>query len=311
MKAVIITEGGREKGFGHVTRCLSVYQAFKERGLVPDFIINGDESIAKLFCEEKYCILDWIDDEKTLCDRINGSDIAIIDSYIADRFLYERIMKMVKLAVYFDDNNRIDYPKGVVVNGGIYAPELKYACSNDKEYLLGTKYIPQRKEFRDIGEKIICENVKNVLVIFGGIKYSDTVYDMIDSIKRRSELNFYVIKPEEKCTSAKKILNLMQVADICISGGGQTLYELARVGVPTIGISFADNQERNLKAWNDRGFLEYAGSQYHDNIVENIVDAIDKLRWRGERLRQSIVGKKYVDGKGSARIVEALLKKLR
>lgn len=310
-KIAIVTEGGKEKGFGHITRCLSLYQAFEERGVVPNFIINGDESIARLFRGEKYCVLDWADDEDTLFRLITGADMAIVDSYIADRFFYDRIRKRVKLAVYFDDNNRMDYPNGVIINGNIYAPELGYEHSNGKEYLLGTKYLPQRKEFRDIDEKMIREDIENVLVTFGGIEYSDIVYNMFEGIKSQVELNFHIVKPNEGFTSVKELLNLMQGADICISGGGQTLYELARVGVPTIGISFADNQERNLKAWRDKGFLEYAGSQYHDNIVQNVVDAIDKLRCRRERLRQSVAGKKHVDGKGSARIVEALLEKLK
>ena len=31
MKGFILTEGSRNIGFGHVTRCLSLYQAFEER----------------------------------------------------------------------------------------------------------------------------------------------------------------------------------------------------------------------------------------------------------------------------------------
>ena len=36
MKVFIITEGSKNTGFGHITRCLSLYQAFKERGILPD-----------------------------------------------------------------------------------------------------------------------------------------------------------------------------------------------------------------------------------------------------------------------------------
>ena len=309
-KIAIVTEGGKEKGFGHITRCLSLYQAFEEKGIIPEFILNGDESITKLFCEEKYCIFDWVDNEDALFDRIKGADIAIVDSYIVDRSFYDRIRQRVKLAVYFDDNNRVDYPEGIVLNGSIYAPELGYERSNGREYLLGTKYLSQRKEFRDIDEKMIREDIENVLVTFGGGEYSDIVYNMLDSIKSQVELNFHIIKPEEGFISAKKLLNLMQDADICISGGGQTLYELARVGVPTIGISFADNQRRNLKAWSDNGFLEYAGSHCCDNVARNIIAAMNKLKSSRERIKRGETGKKHVDGKGSLRVVKVLLQKL-
>ena len=31
MKVFIITEGGKDIGFGHITRCFSLYQAFEEK----------------------------------------------------------------------------------------------------------------------------------------------------------------------------------------------------------------------------------------------------------------------------------------
>jgi len=31
MKVFIITEGSKNTGFGHITRCLSLYQAFEEK----------------------------------------------------------------------------------------------------------------------------------------------------------------------------------------------------------------------------------------------------------------------------------------
>lgn len=48
MKVFIITEGSKNTGFGHITRCLSLYQAFEERGILPKFMINGDNNIEYL-----------------------------------------------------------------------------------------------------------------------------------------------------------------------------------------------------------------------------------------------------------------------
>ena len=49
MKVSFLTEGGREIGFGHLTRCLSISQAFEEQGITPEFIIvDGDDSILDL-----------------------------------------------------------------------------------------------------------------------------------------------------------------------------------------------------------------------------------------------------------------------
>ena len=53
MKVFIITEGSQNTGFGHVTRCISLYQAFEERGITPKFVVNGDESIEDLLKNKK------------------------------------------------------------------------------------------------------------------------------------------------------------------------------------------------------------------------------------------------------------------
>jgi hypothetical protein len=44
MDVLILTEGGKNTGFGHIIRCISIYQAFEECGINPVLIINGDES---------------------------------------------------------------------------------------------------------------------------------------------------------------------------------------------------------------------------------------------------------------------------
>lgn len=48
MKVFIITEGGKNIGFGHITRCLSLYQAFKEKEIIPELILNSDDNIEYL-----------------------------------------------------------------------------------------------------------------------------------------------------------------------------------------------------------------------------------------------------------------------
>ncbi|MDQ7082427.1 MAG: glycosyltransferase [Aquificota bacterium] len=74
----------------------------------------------------------------------------------------------------------------------------------------------------------------------------------IDEIKAsadpNTELIFY--------PSAEEMKNLMLDADIAISAGGQTLYELARVGVPTIAVAVAENQMWNVSEWQEAGFIE-------------------------------------------------------
>ncbi|HQF37072.1 MAG TPA: hypothetical protein PLL26_05540 [Candidatus Dojkabacteria bacterium] len=64
LKVFILTEGGKNIGFGHITRCTALYQAFEEKGIIPKFIVNGDESVLDLLKDLNYRLLNWIDKKK-------------------------------------------------------------------------------------------------------------------------------------------------------------------------------------------------------------------------------------------------------
>jgi len=326
MKVFIITEGGKNIGFGHITRCLSLYQAFEERGIKPKFIVNGDNDIEYLLNGANYQLLNWIEKPEKLFKLIKGSDIAIIDSYLADISLYNTLSDLVKLPVYIDGNKRLEYPKGIVLNGNIYAERLNYPKKDGVKYLLGIKYTPLRKEFWGLSEKKINEKIKSVMVVFGGsdtknltpkiLSFLKNVYPNliknviigntfhnIEEIKKYDDKNTNLIYYPD----AEKIREIMLESDIAVSAGGQTLYEFARVGVPTIGICVADNQRLNIQEWERVGFISYIGYCSNENILTNLKNAIEKNIDYNLRKRVSILGRKIIDGKGSLNLVDKVI----
>ncbi len=50
MNVIILTEGGKDYGFGHVARCSSIYQAFRKFCITPQFIVNGANQLMR-FCK--------------------------------------------------------------------------------------------------------------------------------------------------------------------------------------------------------------------------------------------------------------------
>ncbi len=329
MKVFIITEGGKNIGFGHITRCLSLYQAFEEKEIIPEFILNSDDNIEYLLKGINYQKLNWIEKRDRLFELIKGADIAIIDSYLADSSFYIQISNLVKIPVYIDDNKRLDYPDGVVLNGNIHAETLNYPKKEGVTYLLGTKYTPLRKEFWEVPEKKIKEKIESIMVTFGGDdaknmtpkilrflkkEYPKTKrnviigksFNNIDEIKKEADYNTKLIYHP----NAQKIKEIMLESDIAISAGGQTLYELARVGVPTIGICVVENQLESIKEWDKIGFLEYAGWYNKNNIITKIDKLLKNLKNTKIRKLKSKIGKKFVDGKDSSKIIYKLLNKL-
>ncbi|NQT66902.1 MAG: UDP-2,4-diacetamido-2,4,6-trideoxy-beta-L-altropyranose hydrolase [Actinobacteria bacterium] len=310
MNILILTEGGEKIGFGHITRCVALYEAFEEKGINPELLVNRDSDILNLLRHKNFQRFDWIKDDKRLFEIIKNSNFVVIDSYLAEKSLYDKISEMTDgKMLMIDDYNRIDYPKGIVVNPSIYGDKLDYLRKSDAIYLLGKDYIILRKEFWNILKKKINKEIKDVLVTFGGMTNHNIFNEIDEFIKKKSYFNFNVINTKNNKLSAIEMLDFMLKADVCISGGGQTTYELARVGVPTIGICLAENQLGNLIGLEKVGFLKFAGWFSDNDLFQKIKENFNKLDYN-TRLKMSKASKKYIDGQGVKRILKKILEKI-
>jgi len=325
MKIRILTEGSEEIGFGHVTRCMSIYQAFQERGLDTELVVNGNGSIEKLMEGTNYRIINWLQKDELL-SIIQDADITVVDSYLAESELYELISKE-SFGVYIDDNKRISYPLGTVVNGSVNAEKLQYPEKNGLTYLLGSCYMPLRREFWNAEPVEIGRKIHSVMITFGG----DDVRNMTPMILKTLEDEFQELKKNvvigmgfknieeiEKlksenvnlvyCPDAVGMRETMLQSDLAVSAGGQTLYELARLGLPTLSVAVASNQLHNVKNWEETGFSKNVGLWEDDNLPEKVVKELEGLKDYGLRNQMSETGKRAVDGRGALRIVKNSLK---
>ena len=131
-----------------------------------------------------------------------------------------------------------------------------------------------------------------------GLKMVNVIVDVMDD---KSELIYY--------PDADMMRRLMLESDIVVSGGGQTLYELARIGTPVVAVGLALNQLHNLDYWQTTGFIEYAGFWDDNKLISNVKDKIELLMDKDVRLFKSGKGKNFVDGRGAVRIVSYCLNK--
>ena len=326
MKIFIVTEGGKSIGFGHVTRCLALYEAFKDAGAMPKLIINGDGMLKSLLKGRQYKSINWIKRRQVFLETIRNADVAVIDSYLAGSRLYRQVAKAVKLPVFIDDYNRIDYPAGVVVNGSIYAERLDYRKRKKMAYLLGSPYALLRKEFWKAQPKKTGKAVKAILVTFGGsdprnmtlgvlkalcgcypllkkIVIIGRGFDNIKEIEAEKDKNTkFVYFPD-----AAGMKDAMAGSDIAVSAGGQTLYELARMGVPAVSVAVAKNQLDDVLGFEKAGFIDYAGDWKGKSAVSALMGKIEALiSDAGKRAYKSRLAKKLLDGQGARRVACAI-----
>ena len=325
MKAAIITEGLQGTGYGHLTRCLSIYQAFEEKDNTPLYIANCDEVGKKFIPNVNLLQLNWIENTDGLVEHLKDFDIAVIDSYLATLEIYNKIYKTVKKIVCIDDYIRLDYPPGVIINGTIGAENLPYKKDDKHMYLLGIDYMPLRKEFWDIEiPQKHTNNVKNVLITFGGQDFRELTFPVLDFIlSKYPGLNYNVVKGINKnntqskvygnnvtfytSLNAKEMLELILKCDLAITSAGQISYELNRVGLQSILIGVIENQKYNIEGWLENGYI-------HNKIWHNEVNIIDKIM-RDFDIHIDIYERKLrpqdsaiVDGQGARRLVNILKK---
>lgn len=315
MEVLFLTEGGPEIGFGHITRNLSIYQAFGDIDAKLKMFVHAPWTIVSILNGAEYELCNWKKEKK-----IKKADVIIIDSYLADKEIYYELKERTKLLVCIDDYQRIEYPEGSLIVNCVIDVEKEIMKNSNNTYLLGSQFAPIRKQIIDAKPIKINYTLKNVLITVGGMDFSPLLLKIIRRLVDEFPwLEYHVIVPQQTFFEKKSKLHiyprldiedyidLIGKCDICISGGGQTTYELAKLGMPTISICLADNQINNLRGFQNRGFIDYVGPEYFPQIDDKIVELVKRMTSHRVRFKKSQLGQKIIDGYGGKRICQKIL----
>lgn len=328
------TDGNKIIATGHVMRCLSIADAIKEMGHEVTFI-TADDQCSGLLHQRGYEFINlfgkWNDLEYELCELENlvktcAIPVLIIDSYyVTERYL--RILTSLTQTVYIDDLNAFHYPVDVLINYAIYADKFMYQVQYpDTRLLLGCNYAPLRSQFKNVGMKEIRKQVQSILITTGGTDNQNMIGTLLDKMTSATDfehISIHVVtgifnsnleklhvieKQNDSVTIHCNVVNmaeLMKEADVAISAGGSTLYELCACGVPTITYSFADNQLGNVHGFAEKGLMDYAGDTRESvaNCIEGIYVKLKELiDDEKKRENYSYRLQQLVDGRGSQKI---------
>lgn len=317
---------------GHVMRCLSIADAAREMGKETIFIV-ADEKPVELLKERGYEPLvlhtNWRDMEEELEILIpfiqkNGVVKMLVDSYQVTPEYLTKLEEYTEV-FYLDDVDAFEYPVSNVICYANYYSNLSYSnYKKDVNFYLGTSYMPIRKVFQKCGPKQIKEKIERIVILSGGsdsfnmlehiaelfVNNIDVQVDIIcgafypdfAGLKQKfanySNLCFY--------QNVSNLDEFMETADLAISAGGTTLYELCAKGTPTISYSFTDNQLGNVVQFHEDGIIEYAGDVRTDDVYANIYKLYEKYKSPELRKHYSRKMQKVMDGQGAARIAELL-----
>jgi len=106
--------------------------------------------------------------------------------------------------------------------------------------------------------------------------------------------------------NAENMPELMAWADIAISAGGSTCWELLFMGVPSIVIPIAKNQEPIAKELRSQNIAKVIGVRDFKNQRELVKFISEFLQSYEIRSAFSKRMAQYIDGKGSSRVISAI-----
>lgn len=237
---------------------------------------------------------------------------------------------------YIDDYNKNDYPVDLIINYDVSGPKDIYSAQIK---LLGGQFAPLRPEFGQT-EYVVNPHAKRVFLSAGGTDSNYVIGDILSEIYEadspcrkvldtkglgcdvivgalfEADYKRHLQEIADRHSSitlhsgvGDDMAAIMRGCDFAVSAGGATLYELCAVGVPTVIFSVNDSQAEFAKGFDMAGAGKYAGDARKDHrLVQKIVTwgtaAVDNP---GFRSRMSRKAKEIVDGKGTEKIVDAII----
>lgn len=326
---------------GHIMRCISIAQAFKDAGEDVIFLIADDNPVQML--EQvgmKYQILHSVWNQlmgevevlKSLL-LCHDNPLLVIDTYQASRCYVEALLPYAKICYLGSKSEYLGKLKALIN----YSTDIDFNFYTENygkttELLLGPAYAPLRKEFLQVEHKDSIDGRCRILLTTGNTDPRQYVERILSSIIKmpyfkQVEINVIVggmfenkenlhslydnVENVHLYENVKSMSSLMGVSDLAVSANGTTVYELAAARVPAITFSMVEEQLKSARKLSELGVADYSGEIYLDekSCIENIVKSIGRYAICPEaRNELAIKANRIVDGRGCERIADILLK---
>lgn len=337
---IIRADASTEIGTGHLMRCLALAQAWKDAGGKVTFVTAcQNQSLLRRLRAEGFDIhvlaqpypdpADW-EYTKNVLSTYPGAWV-VLDGYHFDEVYQQWVKEAGHQLFVIDDMVHFRYYYAdIVFNQNLHAEQLYYPCEPYTRLLLGTRYALLRREFlawRD-WQREIPEVARRVLVTLGGGDPENVTLKVIQALQKleipglEATIVIGATNPHTDALEAaasqsrvplrlvhniQNMPELMAWADVAVSGGGATCWELEYIGVPTLVVALAPNQEGNARAFQEKG-IALTLNREHAHDSEKMSQLIQELLDNKQaRTAMSRMGRGIVDGFGAFRVLATIM----
>ncbi len=331
-------------GTGHVMRCLALVQAWQAAGgratfasaEMPAALVKRlqGEGIETVRVEAVAASAN--DSAATAAiARTENAEWTVVDGYRFSPDYYGALRAEGLRILAVDDMAHLEcYPVDILLNQNLSATSERYAGKAEAvNMLLGTRFALLRREFwpwRD-HPRTFAPEATRILVTFGGSDPDNVTAKAIVALAllRTPALEARVVVGgcNEHLAALESLVGpangsirlerdvrsmpeLMAWADLAITAGGSTSWEMAFMGLPALMLVLSKDQEGVADSLQQRGVVLNLG--WADRVSpEQLATAIHSLGSNaGLRQKLSQEGRELVDGLGAQRVTQALRGKL-
>lgn len=302
-KILIRVEGYKEIGLGHIYRMLLLANRLIDHELL--FVLHdGADMGIRLIAAYNYRLKTFRDSDGLAAILREYSPDIVINDILDTSAEYILTLKEQRVfVVNFEDLGTGAQYADIVINA-LYSE--KYPSHN---HYWGKDYYCLRDEFYLTKPKEIAPMVRNILISFGGTDSNDYTRRVFRILKRLSLENLKIVViaglgygymellQEEAREVAQEVQILQDIhyiskymseADVAVTSGGRTVYELASLGVPTIVLAQNEREMRHTFACIDNGVINLGlGYTLSDAEIEEALLRVYKdaaLRGRCQKL---------------------------
>lgn len=267
-RIAIVVNAYSEIGTGHVYRCLSIASKLVFHDVL--FLLDEQHQLGIDIVDGYNYAYKTYDGEDNLFDILRQYRPQMVINDILDTSW--EYMSQLKEDGYFVVNFE-DLGVGTeladVVFDALYEHDI-----NEAKIFTGHKYYILKDEFYFQTEKIITNQVKNVLITFGGTDPNNLSQKVLDAILNTSyegrinvilglgygDVEGLVAKYESNPSvqiyqNVSNISEFMFKADIIFTSAGRTMYEICSLGVPTVCLCQNEREVTHVFGNEDNGFI--------------------------------------------------------
>lgn len=314
MKIYFLTEYSIEIGFGHLSRCLSVASVFNEKKYEVIFLIREWKE-EPLELEFEKIQVEWSDLE-LLNPMVSEEDIIVIDSYRVPSEILNQIALDHEKTVSITDSKLNHANAGIIVFGSVYGKKFEI-MNNKAEVLAGPEYVLFRKGVREATKSEVGKNIKEVLISLGGHADILVLQEIIQHVQDHIGDCSIRVVGDNDLENSEKVKNLgflslpdllseLKKSDLVITNGGQSLNEVILLGIPAIGVSIADNQDMNLRTWQELGVVKNFIKSTCPDFQDKFQNSLEEMKNYTRRVQRVKKGEAIIDSNGAKRVVKKI-----